>query len=99
LTRKRFFRPAPDSGQDEGDALAGPALPPDLIKWMTAIERIAVDSNVGPIALVFEARLQAIMAGFAERTERPEHEGVVIAFMRRMMIRDRRRRRPARLEA
>jgi hypothetical protein len=66
------------------------ALPPLSIPWMRWIERIAIDANVGPIALVFEARLQPVMAWLTERAQRAEAKGVVVAHMRRMMISDRR---------
>ena len=53
---------------------------------MRRIDRIAVDANVAPIASVFEARLQAIVAGLAKAADRAEHERVVITLMRRIMI-------------
>jgi len=61
------------------------------IEWMFRIERIAVDSNVAPIATMHEAA-QTIVAGFTKRPKRAEHEGVVVAHMSRMMIGDRGRR-------
>ena len=64
-------------------------LPPVSIERMRGIEREAVDANVGPIATMFEARLQAIVARLAKRSDRPEQEGVVIALMRREVIGDR----------
>ena len=65
---------------------------------MSRIERIAVVANRMAIAALVD-RPNALMAIAAEGAQRPEHEGVVIAFMRRVMVSDRRRRRPAGLEA
>jgi hypothetical protein len=53
------------------------------------IERKAVDANVGPIASVFEARLQAVVARLAKAADRAAKEGVIIAAMRWEVIRDR----------
>ena len=69
-----------------------PLALPSSIERMRRIERIAVDANVGPIASVFEVRLQAVVARLAERAERTQDELVVIAVMRRVMIGDRRGR-------
>ena len=62
-----------------------------LIRWMVCVERIAVDADRRAIALVFEARLQAVVARLAKAADRAAKEGVVIAFMRRAVIGDRRR--------
>ena len=65
---------------------------PTSIERVSRIEREAVDANVGPIASVFEARLQAVMVRFAERSDRAAKEGVVIGLMRRAVIGHGRRR-------
>lgn len=65
---------------------------------MLWIDRIAVVADRVAVAAPVD-RPNALMAVATERTQRPEHERIVIAFVRRMMIRDRRRRRPARFEA
>jgi hypothetical protein len=58
---------------------------------MRRIEREAVYANVGLIALVFEARLQAVVARLAKRSDRAAKKGVVGAAMCGEMIGDRRR--------
>jgi hypothetical protein len=58
------------------------------------IERIAVVADRVAIAALVD-RPNALMTITAEGAERPKNKGVVVALMRRMMIRDRRRRRPA----
>ena len=90
-------RPA-TAAEREGQAWRGPGLPPGAIKRVSAIERVAVVADRVAIAALVD-RPHALMTIAAEGAKRPEHEGVVIAFVRRMMIRDRRRRRPARFEA
>jgi hypothetical protein len=62
------------------------------------IRRHAVVAGGQAVAALVNGPL-ALMAILAERTQRPEHELVVVAAMSWMMISDRRRRRAASLEA
>ena len=71
---------------------------PHAIERMSRIDRIAVDADRRAIAFVHEAA-QAVVARLAERAERTEHELVVVAFMGRMMVRNRRGRDAALLLA
>jgi hypothetical protein len=68
------------------------------VERVSRIDREAVVIDVVPIA-AFVDRPLALMAIPTQRTQRPEAELVVIALMRRMMIRDRRWRDAALLFA
>ena len=91
-------RPEPASGIREVAAELEAALPPAAIERMRRIERIAVDADRRAIALVHKAA-QAVVARFAQRSDRARDELIVIAAMRRVMISDRRRGDAAGLEA
>jgi hypothetical protein len=60
------------------------------VKRMARIDRQAVVANGRPVALMCEAA-QAIVARFAKASNRAGEEQIVIAAMRRKVIRDRRR--------
>ena len=61
-----------------------------LVERMSGVERQAVVADGQAIAALVD-RPDALVAIPAERTERAEHELVVIAFVRRVVIGDRRR--------
>lgn len=61
---------------------------------MSRIDRKAVGADVQAIASLVDRPL-ALMAIPAQRAQRPQHKGVVIALMRRVMVSDRRRRQAA----
>jgi len=65
---------------------------------VSRIERIAIVADRMAIAALVD-RPNALMAIATQRAQRPKHECVIITLMRRMMVRDRRRRQPAGLEA
>jgi hypothetical protein len=76
---------------------AGPHLPPLSVERMVRIDRKAVVIDDVVIAAPVDGP-DPLVATPAERAQRPEHKGVVIASMRRVVIGDRRRRDTVPLE-
>jgi hypothetical protein len=62
-------------------------LPPLSVEWMVGVGRKAVVVAGVAIAALVNGPL-ALMTIAAQRAQRPEAEGVVIALMRRMVISD-----------
>jgi hypothetical protein len=61
---------------------------PHTVGRVPGIDRVSILANVAPIVSVLERRLQAIMAGFAKRSDRAHQEQIVIAAVCREMVGD-----------